>query len=89
MQHPELRQTTFGAVLCELMEVRGLEVTPFKVGKIAEESNTDGWRLINRMADANAEDPGDLCALVGALGLSASERDTLALAYAFEQRRGA
>jgi len=30
MKYAELRQTTFGEVLAELLEKRGLEVTPFK-----------------------------------------------------------
>ena len=89
MKYAELRQTTFGQVVAELMESRDLEVTPFQVGLLGEKSNLDGWRLLNRMTDANAEDPGDLGGLADALGLSASERDTLALAYAFEQRHGA
>jgi hypothetical protein len=34
-EHPQLRATIFGQVLAELLEKRGLEVTPFKVGKLA------------------------------------------------------
>ena len=86
MQHPEMRQTVFGQVLAELIESRGLEVTPFKVGKIAEQSGLDGWKVLGRMADAGAEDPGDLGGLADVLGLSESERLELAYAYSFEQR---
>ena len=89
MKYAELRQTTFGQVLAELMESRDLEVTPFQVGLLGEKSGLDGWRLINRMADAGAEDPGDLGGLANALDLSDSERLELAYAYSFEQRHGA
>jgi len=87
MKYAELRQTTFGEVLAELLEKRGLEVTPFKVGKLGEQSGLDGWKLINRMADAGNEPPGYLDGLAATLGLSAAERMELALAYSMEQRR--
>jgi hypothetical protein len=86
-EHPELRATIFGQVLASLLEERGLEVTPFKVGKLAEQSGLDGWRLINRMADAGVEDAGYLDGLANAMDLSAAERMELALAYSMEQRR--
>jgi hypothetical protein len=85
-EHPEMRGTTFGQVLAELMEAQGLEVSPFKVGKLAEEAGLDGWKLINRMADAGAEDTGYLDGLADALGLSVSEKVQLAFAYRFECR---
>jgi hypothetical protein len=85
-ENPELKATIFGQVLAELLEERGLEVTPFKVGKLAEEAGLDGWRVINRMADAGAEDTGYLDGLAAALGLSTAEKVRLAFAYAFEHR---
>jgi hypothetical protein len=87
-EHPELRATIFGQVLAELLEERGLEVTPFKVGKLAEDAGLDGWKLIIRMADAGAEDTGHLGGLVETLDLSVAERKELAFAYVFEQRMG-
>jgi hypothetical protein len=87
MNHPKMRNTVFGEVLAELLEKRGLEVTPFKVGKLAEEAGLDGSQLINRMADAGNEPPGYLDGLATSLGLSAAERIELALAYSLEQRR--
>ena len=86
MQHPEMRNTTFGAVLCELLESRGLPVSPFAVGRLSEDAGLDGWKVINRMADAGAEDTGYLDGLANALGLSESEKIELSYAYAFEQR---
>jgi len=86
VQHPEIRQTIFGEVLASLIESRDLEVTPFKVGRLAEKAGLDGWKVIDRMADAGAEDPGDLDGLADVLGLSQSERLELAYAYSFEQR---
>jgi len=86
MEHAELRQTTFGEVLAELMEARGLEATPFQVGLLGEKSGLDGWQVLGRMTDAGAEDPGDLGGLADALGLSESERLELAFSYAFERR---
>jgi hypothetical protein len=86
MNHPEMRNTVFGQVLVELLESRDLEPTPFKVGKLAEEAGLDGWKLINRMADAGAEDTGYLDGLADALGLSVSEKIQLAFAYSFERR---
>jgi hypothetical protein len=85
-EHPEMRNTTFGEVLAELLEARGLEVSPFRVGKLAEDAGLDGWRVINRMADAGAEDAGYLEGLADALGLNVSEKVRLALAYTFERR---
>jgi hypothetical protein len=81
-EHPEMRSTAFGEVLAELLEARGLEVSPFAVGKLAE----DGWKLINRMADAGAEGTGYLEGLAATLGLSVSEKIQLAFAYTFERR---
>jgi hypothetical protein len=85
--NPEMRSTVFGQVLARLLEERGLEVTPFRVGKLSEEAGLDGWKVINRMADAGKEPPGYLDGLATTLGLSAAERIELALAYSLEQRR--
>jgi hypothetical protein len=85
-EHPEMRSTAFGEVLAELLEARGLEVSPFAVGKLAEEAELDGWKLINRMADAGAEGTGYLEGLAATLGLSVSEKIQLAFAYTFERR---
>jgi hypothetical protein len=85
-EHPEMRATVFGQVLTEVLEERGLEVSPFRVGKLAEEAGLDGWKLINRMADAGAEDAGYLDGLADALGLVVSEKIRLAFAYSFERR---
>ena len=87
MQHPEMRQTVFGEVLAELLEARGLEVSPFAVGKLAEDAGLDGWKVLGRMADTGAEDAGYLDGLAATLELSAAERMELALAYSMEQRR--
>ena len=87
-QHEEMRATIFGQVLAELLEERGLPVTPAKVGKLAEEAGLDGWKLINRMADAGAEDTGHLGGLGKALNLSEAEKIELSFAYTFERRAG-
>ena len=61
MEHPEsLRTTAFGEVLAELLEKREIPVTPFQVGKLAEEAGLDGWAVINRMANPDAENFGHL-----------------------------
>jgi hypothetical protein len=67
---------------------RGLEVTPFAVGKLAEEAGLDGWKVIGRMADVGVEDAGYLEGLADALNLSVAEKIQLAFAYAFECRAG-
>jgi hypothetical protein len=85
-QHEEMRNTVFGEVLASLLEERGLPVTPAKVGKLAEEAGLDGWKLINRMADAGAEDTGYLDGLAAALELTRAEMVRLAFAYSFERR---
>jgi hypothetical protein len=85
MEHPEMRNTVFGEVLASLLEARGLPVTPFAVGKLAEEAGVDGWQVIGRMADAGAGDAGDLDGLAVALDLSETEKVRLAVAYAFEE----
>jgi hypothetical protein len=84
MNHPELRNTRFGEVLAELLEKRGLEVTPFTVGKLSEEAGLDGWKVINRMAKENAPFVDNLDVLADALELSDREKVMLALAYTFE-----
>jgi hypothetical protein len=84
-EHPQLRAAVFGEVLAELLEKRGLPVTPAKVGLLAEQSGLDGWKLINRMADAGAEDTGYLDGLAAALELSETEKVRLAFAYAYER----
>jgi hypothetical protein len=84
MEHPEMRNTAFGEVLAELLEKRGVEVTPFKVGKLAEDAGLDGWALINRMANPNAGFVGYLEGLAAALELTEPEKMKLALAYTFE-----
>ncbi len=89
MDHPELTNTVFGEVLAELLETRGLEATPFKVGKLAEDAGLDGWKVLDRMADASANYGGSLDGLVTALALSRWEMRELAHAFAFEQRREA
>jgi arginyl-tRNA synthetase len=87
-EHPELRATVFGEVLASLLEARGLEVSPFAVGKLGEQSGLDGWKLINRMANADAEDTGHLGGLANAMDLSEPEKVQLACAYTFERRAG-
>jgi hypothetical protein len=89
VEHLEMRSTVFGEVFAELLEARGLEVTPFKVGKLAEDAGLDGWKVINRMADADAEYAGPFDGLARNLGLSESERNELAFAFAYERRRSA
>ena len=85
-QREEMRNTVFGEVLASLLEERGLEVTPFKVGKLAEEAGLDGWKVIGRMADAGVEDAGYLDGLAAALDLTRAEMVQLAFAYSFERR---
>ncbi len=53
MDHPELKNTVFGEVFAGMLEARGLRVTPFSVGKLAEDAGLDGWKVINRMANAH------------------------------------
>jgi hypothetical protein len=85
-EHAQMRNTVFGKVLASLLQARGLEVTPFAVGALAEEAGLDGWQVINRMADAGNPSPGPLNELVTRLGLTKPEMDELALAYALEER---
>ena len=86
VQHEEMKNTVFGEVLASLLEDRGLPVTPARVGLLAEEAGLDGWRVINRVADAGAEDAGHLDGLAAALELTQAEMVRLAVAYAFERR---
>ncbi len=46
MQHAEMRNTVFGEVLAEMLEARSIPVTPFTVGKLAEDAGMDGWKVI-------------------------------------------
>jgi hypothetical protein len=63
----------------ELMEVVGL----------TEEAGLDGWKVINRMANADAEYAGPLDGLAEVLDLSEPEKIELASAYALERRDSA
>jgi hypothetical protein len=56
-EYPEMRNTALGEVLAELLEKRGLEVTPSQVGKISGEAGLDGAEIINRMVSADALKP--------------------------------
>jgi hypothetical protein len=85
-EHAQMRNTVFGEVLASLLQARGLEVTPFAVGKLAEEAGLDGWKVINRMASWDAPPAGHLNGLAARLGLTEPEMDELALAYALEKR---
>ena len=82
-----LRFTAFGRVLCGMLKERGLPVTPFHVGKLAEDAGLDGWKVINRMASADAEDFGDLRGLDEVLGLDPEEKRRLTMAFAIEEER--
>jgi hypothetical protein len=84
-EHPEMRSTEFGRVLAELLEKRGLEVSPFAVGQLAEDAGLDGWQLINRMADADADFSRRLRPLAEKLELTDAEKTQLAMAFLFEQ----
>ncbi len=88
MENPEMRNTRFGEVLAELLEARGLEVTPFQVGKLAEDAGLDGWAVLERMTNPDAENFGHLIGLADALQLTEPEKVKLALAYIFEEREG-
>ncbi len=87
--NPEMRSTVFGEVLAELLEKREIPVTPFRVGKLAEEAGLDGWKVINRMANAGAEYAGPLDGLAEALDLSETEMMELAEAFTLERRDSA
>jgi hypothetical protein len=69
-----------------LLEKRGVEVTPFRVGKLAEDAGLDGWKVINRMASADAEYAGGLAGLADKLDLTEPEMMELAHAFTFERR---
>lgn len=86
-KHPEMQNTVFGQVLTEILEVRDLLVTPFKVGKLAEDNGVDGWAVINRMASTD-HGTGYLDGLATALNMSEEEMLELACANAFEERSG-
>jgi hypothetical protein len=87
MEHQEMRNTVFGEVLAGLLEAREIRVTPFTVGKLAENAGLNGWEVINRMASADAGYVGYLDQLADALNLSRPERLKLAYAYTFEALR--
>ncbi len=87
MDYPELKNSVFGEVFVELLEARGLPVTPFEVGKLAEDAGLNGWKVLDRMASTGAEYAGPLDGLVSALDLTTPEMKDLAHAFTFEQRR--
>ncbi len=83
-----LRNTAFGEVVCELLEKRGIEVSPFRCGKTAEEAGLDGWAFINRMADTDNDELYGLSGLEDRLDLEEGEMWDIARAYAYEVRPG-
>ncbi len=87
MDYPELKNTVFGEVFAEMLEARGLPVTPFKVGKLAEDAGLDGWKVLDRMAAAGTGYAGTLDGLVVALDLTRPEMKDRAFAFTFEERR--
>jgi hypothetical protein len=90
MDYPQLKNTVFGEVFAEMLEARGLPVTPFEVGKLAEDAGLDGWKVLDRMAaSAGAGYAGPLDGLVAALDLTKPETKDLAHAFTFEERRKA
>ncbi len=89
MDYPQLKNTVFGEVFAEMLEARGLPVTPFEVGELAEDAGLDGWKVLDRMASAGAEYAGPLDGLVVALDLTRPEMKDLAHAFTFEERRKA
>ena len=86
IKHPEMRATVFGEVLAEMLEARDIPVTPFTVGKLAEDAGMDGWKVLARMADEDAGHAGPLGGLADALALTEPEMMRLASAYAMERR---
>jgi hypothetical protein len=87
--NPEMRSTVFGRVLAELLEKRQIPITPFRVGKLAEDAGLDGWKVIGRMADADAEAVRGFGDLARKLDLSEPEKTELAFAHLFERRNSA
>jgi hypothetical protein len=85
MNHPEMRSTVFGEVLASLLEARDIPATPFKVGMLAKRAGLDGSKVLKRMADVGAENPGYLYGLADELDLSEPEKMRLAFAYTFER----
>jgi len=84
-EHAEMRKTVFGEVLASLLEARDLPITPFAVGKLAEDAGLDGWKVINRMASAEAEYAGPFDGLADHLDMSEPEMMKLARAGALER----
>jgi hypothetical protein len=85
-QREQLRGSAFGRVLTELLEERGYTVTPGEIGLLVERVGMDGWRVIDRMADAEARYVGrNMKHLADKLELDQDERERLARALAFEE----
>lgn len=84
--HPELKNTVFGEVFVELLEVRGISADPATISELAEGAGVDGPLLLERMAGDQADHPGPLGRLAEDLKFSEEERTTLAMAFAYERR---
>ena len=80
-----LAATVFGSLLVDLMESRGIPVTPEIIGGMAQRSGLKAGKLVGRM-QTEGVDVGPLSGLARELDLSESEMMDLALAYAFEMR---
>jgi hypothetical protein len=79
--------TTFGRVLGDLMESRGISPEPEGVRALAERSGLEPHRLIARMADERSRPrirSGALLPVAEELELSEPEKTRLALAFCYE-----
>ena len=86
-EHPEMRNTRFGEVLAEMLEERGIEVTPDAVGDLAKDVGLDSRKILGRMARRDAPFAGELGGLADVLELTREEMMRLAFAYTFEIRQ--
>jgi hypothetical protein len=85
---PTETQTVFGEVLAELMEERGISVTPEEIVTLGGRAGLDGKELLR---DVTRGIPGrrarqHLTGLADELGLTEREKVQLAIAYTLERR---
>ena len=80
-------RSAFGEVLAKLMEKRGIAPTPGNMFELAADAGLDPGEFMTRVAGSMDAHAGSLTGLADLLEFDTPEKEALAIAYTYEQRR--